>query len=452
MNQSTKRVQHESKLQILIQKINKYAYLETLTIVAMYLLVGYLINEKDICILHHDISYILILLSIITLFHGFENGLLALGVLALAMWFFYPIFEYIEFLVALMMTMIFSEFHYYWTKRIKEAEISANYRGTKLDELTKSFYTLKISHDQLEKNYVVKPMSIRNSVEQIINQNKIITKDKSIDDKNEQYYRNFLLLLEKSFSVTSGLILYKNDSTDDLLFSEETSSISYNSNSKHYALDEVFKDYLVDKALNNKQTIYVSDESGDPGLNSGGNSQYIAVIPSIQDGQVISMLVIETMPFMSFNRENLTSIAILLEYFSLEILASNKLATIDKLSIVENKEFRYEFSRLEHIYKKFNVNSIVLVLRLKSELQITRIYDIIVKMLRSLDMVARVDAQGIYYIVFLFPLHDKSAALGYLARLVSFIEEEQDKKFNHMTFSMSEIELLNKYLREDYDQ
>ncbi|MDQ7066885.1 MAG: hypothetical protein Q9M40_02155 [Sulfurimonas sp.] len=104
------------------------------------------------------------------------------------MWLLYPVFAYIEFLVALMMTLIFSEFHYYWGQKIKQAEIQANYRGAKLDELSKAFYTLKISHDQLEKNYVVKPMSIRNSIEYIINQKETIDADDTIRQQKRSLF------------------------------------------------------------------------------------------------------------------------------------------------------------------------------------------------------------------------------------------------------------------------
>jgi hypothetical protein len=73
-------------------------------------------------------------------------------------------------------------------------------------------------------------------------------------------------------------------------------------------------------------------------------------------------------------------------------------------------------------------------------------------MLRSLDMVTMIEENGIYYIVLLFPLHDNSAALGYLKRLIHILDEEKDKNFNYMTFDLSQTALLNKYLCEDYDE
>ena len=400
--------------------------------------------------LHGEISYILILLAIITLFHGFENGILSITIIAIAMWFNYPSFEYTEFLVALMMTMIFSEFHYYWTKKIKEAEINSTYRGTKLDELSKAFYTLKISHDQLEKNYVIKPMSIRHSIEYIIEKNRDIKDSETIFDKNREYYLSFLGLLEKSFNVQNALILYKHADDKEKLLDEKNAYLAYTTKSSNYEIKDIVDDYLVDRAISRHTPIYISDKSGEPTINSNYNSEFIGAIPALLENNVVCVLIIKKMPFMSFNRENLTSISILLEYFSIEIRKKHVLRNSNEISIVEDEEFRFEYARLRLLYKDFKTGSINLVIRVNNEVQATRIYEKVEKMLRSLDMVTMIENNEMYYIILMFPLHDKAAALGYLNRLLHFLDEEKDKKFDYMTFDMSQTKLLNKYLREDY--
>jgi hypothetical protein len=117
---------------------------------------------------------------------------------------------------------------------------------------------------------------------------------------------------------------------------------------------------------------------------------------------------------------------------------------------VPDESFRFEYARLYNLYLKYKVNSIVLVLRFDNELQSARIYEKIIKMLRSLDMATVVHESDMYYITLMFPLHDKAAALGYLNRLIESIKEEKDKNFTYMTFDMSQTKLLNKYYREDY--
>ncbi len=93
----------------------------------------------------------------------------------------------------------------------------------------------------------------------------------------------------------------------------------------------------------------------------------------------------------------------------------------------------------------------MLVLRITSELNAVRIYEKVLKMLRSLDMVAMVEENNLYYITLMFPLHDKAAALGYFNRLLGSLDDK-DKSFDYMTFNLSQTKLLNKYLREDYSE
>ena len=444
------RTQESTPVEKILKLVHDFAYAETIIILAVYLTIGYIIDPDDICILNGDVSFILILLSIITLFHGFENGILGVSLIALAMWLFYESFAYVEFLVTLLMTMIFSEFHYYWTQKINKAEIDADYRGAKLDELSKAFYTLKISHDQLEKNYVVKPMSIRNSIEEIIHQNRETDENDEIIDKNSDYYSNFLGLLEKSFNVQSSIIIYKKEGMSSELFSAKSTNVVLGSYTEDIDVKSVHKDYLIDKVIDRQIAVYVSDESGEPSATRDTDSDFIAAIPSDIEGELVAILGIKRMPFMSFNREILTSISILLEYFSIEIAKTDLLEKSDTLTIITDRDFRFEYSRLRHLYLKFKVDSIILVLRIDNELQATRVHERIIKMLRSLDMVTMVKENDLYYIILMFPLHDKAAALGFHNRLLFTLSEEKDKNFNFMTFSMNQNELLNKYLREDY--
>jgi len=442
------RTNIKSKVDQFLSLLHDHSYLETFTIMISYLIMGYLIDPKDICLVNGEVSYILIILTIITLFHGFENGILSVAIIALAMGIFYEIIPYLDFLVALMMTMINGEFHYYWTKKIDKAEISSNYSANKLDELSKAFYSLKISHDQLEKNYVVKPMSIRNSIEEIINMNLETDEHDEIEDKNYEYYKNFLGLLEKSFNVNSAVLIYKIGHNKDKLFSAETVNIVFGSYTEEVESEIILKDYLVDKSLAHQIPVYVSDESGEPTATLDTDSDYIAAIPSIVDRELVAILAIKRMPFMSFNREVLTSITILLEYFSIEIGHKDILDDLDTIKIVPEKDFRFEYARLRFLYLKHGVDSTVLIFKIDNELQSTRIYERVKKMLRALDRVTLVEENGFYYIVILFPLHDKAAAEGYYNRLMLFLKDD-DAKFDFMSFGMRENILLNKYLRED---
>ncbi|SFV53514.1 Extracellular Matrix protein PelD [hydrothermal vent metagenome] len=446
-----KRYHHHRKKLVnaygkLYKKIRKFSYIETIVLLALYFGFGYFVDPNDICMINGEVSYILILLSVITLFHGFENGVLAISVIAFMMWYFYDTFAYDEFLVTLLMTMIFSEFHFYWNKKIKIAEVETDYKTTKLQELAHAFYSLKISHDQLEKNYVVKPMSIRNSIEYILQKNLHIESE----DKQKQYYINFLELLEKSFHVNSGFIIYKDDIFSKDILTVKNAKMVTTQDNTDTDIDSILQDSLVDRAIDRQIPIFISDEEGNPDMSSNEDSDFIAAFPAVLHNNIIATLVIRRMPFMFFNRENLTSIALLLSYFSMEQRNANTLREYNFLPLVQDRDFQYEYYRLYNIYDNYQVESALMVLRLESELRTVRVYETISHVLRSLDKVVQLRNGGFYYIIVMFPLNDKSAALGFYNRLLNTLQDAIDKKFDKMIFSIYENDLLNKYLREDY--
>ena len=444
--QHNKRLDNILKNNRLIQFIQKFSYVETLLLISIFLIFGYFFSPDDICLTQENIPYLLILLAIITLFHGFENGILALGVIALVMWYSYDSFPYTHFLINLLMVMIFSEFHYFWTKQIKELKTSNEYTTTKLNELANAFYSLKISHDQLEKNYVLKPMSIRSAIEEIL-QNDIhnVTEEKL-------YCNNFLALLEKSFHLQSGFILYANNDMQDEYLTQENSQVCYGAISETYKEDEIFSEYLIDKAINRKQAVYVSDDEGNPTLkNKLEESKFLAAIPVVYNNKTLALLVIEKMPFMAFNRENLISLAILFEYLLITALKEKLLQQSKALLFIQEREFRYEYIRTALLYKKYNINSTLMVFKIKNEIQSIKIFEKVQQMLRSLDISTQYKSdKNLYFLFFLFPFNDKAAAIGFLNRLLLTLEDERDKKFEHMLFQINEENLLNKYIGDKY--
>jgi len=442
MTFNPKRTEDTLNINRLLQFLQKYAYLETLFLVAVFLTVGYLFSADDICFTQESVPYLLILLSIITLFHGFESGMLALGIIAIAMWLFYDSFPYVSFLVNLLMVMIYSEFHYYWTKQIKELRTNNDYKTVKLNELANAFYSLKISHDQLEKNYVLKPMSIRSAIEEILE------KRANKDVSQEEYFQDFLALLEKSFHMHGGFIIYPDELNNDQYLTEENANICYSATSERYLPNEIFQAYLVDKAINYKQAVYISDDEGNPAIRKDiDESQFLAAIPIVYDHKMLAVLVIEKMPFISFNRENLISLSILFEYLLISVLKQELLQESNALSFIEDKEFRYEYLRSTQLQKKYKTHSTVMVFKIEDEIQSLTILKRSQSMLRSLDLLSYYKSNNIYFILFLFPLNDESAALGFLNRLKNALKEKE-KEFDYMTFNVEQEELIKKYLSQ----
>ena len=425
----------------IVNYLQKHSFIETLLIIITYLVVGYFIDSQDICLIHSDIPYLIIILAIVTLFHGFENGILAISIIAAVMFFTYELFPYTEFLILLMMTLIYSQFHYYWTSKIKEAKVDADFKSVKLNELSRAFYSLKISHDQLEKNYVIKPMSIRNSLDSILTYHQQVLRDDTIFDKKAASFSKFLNLLQKSFGVQSAFILYHKDPNTTFTSTDDLKAV-YGEYTDKFPMKEIMENILVTKSLNRKMPVFISDEQGEPTLRNELDNKFIAAIPAIYEDQIIAMLVIEKMPFMAFERENLTSIAILLEYFSMELQKSLRYQFDPLIEFIDDTPFKYEVTRLTQLHNKFKVDSTFIVLKMYDELESLKLKDKIRKMLRSLDMISYYKHDGFYYLILLFPLQDKAAAEGFLGRLERSVTKE-DGEYYETIINISRIDLLH---------
>lgn len=426
MQIDSKRLKEKQDRQSFLYKLNQYRYLETLVLVFGYLLVGYLVNPDDICILHGKIAYILLVLSIITLFHGFESGMLAITVFAFSIYFGYDEFQYTQFFNAFMMTLIFGEFHYYWKRKLIKSKADTNYNALKLNELSRAFYSLKISHDQLEKNYVTRPMSLRNSMLDI----------KNLKGSKKEKFEEFLIILEKSFSVINADIVYDNKNA---LSIEDNNINIIASSDKNTKIN--LEDKLLEKCFNLQKPVFVSDEDIE-------KSDYLAIIPAINYNYMVALLLIKDIPFMSFNKENLTSIAILFEYFLDEMEKENFLAKRDEVRFIKDEDYRYDYLRMVDMYNLYNIDSSTIVIKTTNEITVKKLYPLIEKLLRSLDVVTLIQQKNTFYISILFPLADKSASDGFFHRLqLNAKSLNLDlKDIEHLTFSSKEIKTYTKYI------
>jgi len=406
----------------MLEKIHKYAYYETISMIILFLIIGFLASPDDVLFLDSRIPFLLIFLSIVTLFHGFENGMISVGIFAIVLAFAYDKFHYVEFLTSLMMTLLFSEFHYYWTKRISEAEADSDYRSIKLSELSRAFYTLKISHDQLEKNYMTKPMSLRNSLLSI----------KDLKGNKQEKFASFFNILEKSFHVNIGTIVAKkNEDIKDNVYTSVVAS--------EEAKEVDYEDTLIDKALQLKKPVFISEDVND-------NSLYIAVIPAIQQDTIVGMLLIERMPFLEFNKETLISISILFEYFFNEMKKQQILSLNNRLLVIEDENYKYEYFRLYEMKKLYNVDSSTFVIKTHNELLATRLYEKIDILLRSLDMVTMIKHKNRFYIAIFFPLAGKAVAMGFFNRLQNSMDDFNVDEIEYMSFGFDQIDIFEEYI------
>jgi len=380
------------------------------------------LSPNDPCILKHSTLPLAILLAVVTLFHGVISGLLAIVMIGIAMKFGYAQFDYRSFLGLLVLVLIFGEFHYYWNKVISKLEGEAAFNREKLQELGNAFYMLKISHDQIERSYIVKPMSIRNSIS-------AIKSEFYETGVRKDFYQNFINMLKKTFSIEEAVLVeLENDKT-------------YKTLAKSYDTEDFDpNDLLVKDAFEKQQPLYVSD----PKYHVG--SRYLAAIPSVVNNKVAGMFVIEKMPFVSFNKDTLVSISILIDYIFIESQKVFILKNMNAFFPQFGENFRFETYRLHTIWKQSGVLSSILVFRTSDDLTIHRIEEIMRKNIRTPEVFDRIEFNERHILAILFPFNDTAFIDGFMERINRVMDMESISGLESLQISISQLELLHSFV------
>jgi|AAUQ01.1.fsa_nt_gi hypothetical protein len=403
----------------------RYKYLETTILVLIYISIGSQIYPEDICMLKTQFAPTMFL-AIITLFHGLSAGLLAMALMGIVMKFSYSEFDYIYFLKELVLVLIFGEFQFLWNRKIELFATELRYTKEKLQELSDAFYALKLSHDQIERSYVIKPMSLRNALMKI----------REEFANNSQGYRpfeKFLVTLSKMIDIKSGFIVELKVDGRFKVLAKIGDELKIN-----------FNDLLIETALAKKMPIYIS-------MNGKYNvSDYIAVIPALVADKIRGLLVIEKMPFMSFNKDNLSSSAILLNYMFDEIYRVEVTSKMGNFLKLYSRDFRFEAYRLYNIDKYYKMTSTILVLRTANHLKYKVLLESIQKQIRALDSVSDIKLKdNIYVIAVLFIFAHKSSMKGFMERIHLYEKiYSKNRDVAHMIFSIDEVKLIEKFTVE----
>jgi len=350
-------------------------FLEITLIFVLLFVANYFFEPKDLLYFDKPINIYFYLLVVISLFYGLFPSLIFYFYYFFAEFItydkinFYTLSHYFIFL------FIFSEFMYYWTKKIEKLTEENKYLKHRVEEVGSAYYLLKISHDELEKNYILKPFSIREVLREI----KDLT-HKSLKDG----YELFMTLLRNLFKLEkAGLYIKENNNFILKTSLGEMKDIDLN-------------DPLVKEALESYTISYVGHLHDE-------KSKYLAVIPIISlTRELRGLFVIEEIPFFSLTKDNLITISLFLTYFinmisvithfkdvSLDPFIAKEIESLRLLSInyrVENhivifyirdkmeKVYIQKYLRGSDIYFEY-LDKLVVILPLTSSLGVMKFID-----------------------------------------------------------------------------
>jgi len=311
--------------------------------------------------------------------------------------------------------LVLGQFYHYWFKKIESIEAASLYIKERLNDANHAFYALKISHDTLEKSYVVKPVSLRSSFKEL----------ETLHFKDGSHFQYFLQLLEKSYNIEGASIALLHKGTYNTVASSNNKQTKLNLN-----------DPLVRSALQSAQTSYISQEEHKSSL-------YLSVIPiTNHEDTIIALLTINKMPFMEFNENTIIAITILFSYFLDQVKLQEHLKKYGTNSINTDQIFTYHYDKLFSLKNSYDIDSSTIIIKAENELVLKMLKKIISTSLRSLDRY-QVSKEQKNTILLLLPLTPTVIAETIIKKLQA---ELGSSKFEYMVFEINQKTHMRQYI------
>jgi len=384
---------------------------ELFLIAFVFFSIGYISNRTDPLLIKSGINIVLILVSVITLFYGLFAGIIVVFTVGMGFYYFYKPFPYNYFINNLVFMLIFSEFHFFWNRALKKLQKQNEYAELRFKELTRNFYSLKLSHDQLEKSYITKPNSLRNILQEI----------KSIYLNNPSTsYEELLTVIAKTYVIKkASLFKYENGKYENVASLGDKKHIDENSRVFKNAIETMSPSYL-SKFEDLKM-------------------DYLCIIPSSDSDENLRLiLIIEDMHFLQFNKDTIFSIWIVLNYFADFTSHVSSASDIIRKYTQCPVDVLVEIKRLASIRRKLEIKSLMLMIKVeKAGVATEDILSLVSKNLRSMDMTCY--KNNIIFV--LFPLVSYSS----LQPVIEKIENQLLERFSigEHGISFKVLEILN---------
>ena len=251
------------------------------------------------------------------------------------------------FMGGLVLSLVAGEFSDIWSSRLQRVREANIYLNERLESLTRRHYLLRLSHERLEQDLLVKPMTLRDSL-MAMRRSLANTPGRHPHDLPEAgtllnlLSQNCQLEIAAVHSVRDGQVAVK-----PVASLGEGKPLNPSDPLITFALDRRELCHIQTDALQNARTAYL-----------------VAAPLLAADGRCFGILVVERLPFLSLNAETLQFLNVILGYYSDSIGVPE--ASFEVLQLLLGQEcpvdFGAEILRLDHLFRISGIASSVAAL------------------------------------------------------------------------------------------
>ncbi|NOZ38070.1 MAG: hypothetical protein GXP11_08400 [Gammaproteobacteria bacterium] len=414
---------YRNRLEKLKPKPGWHAWFEMFLITAITLGLGAWSRPDDPFFIHSPFPWPLLGPVIVGLrygfFFGFISDLMVLAVLALSLrleWVELPVFPYDYAIGLTAIAMLVGEFRDVWRRRIERLQESNDYRQVRLNEFTRNYHLLKVSHDRLEQQVAGSGHSLREGLRFIRKK----LSSEPIDSLTPDLAQALLAMMVEYGNLQKVALFASQTDTGkhptNLLMTEPQAKLGTSDSLRH-------DDPLIRHCIKIRKLVSIHPEQVSNEETDNEHSQLLACVPLIDaENQLWAVLAIEMMPFFSFQKKTLRLLAILAGHMA------DLLNTHSVISSIADEDFAtlaMNLNRATYDQIEFGIPSVLLVFDIDtSDDGGQQFIELIQRMQRGLDIIVHSQREQQRQLIILLPLTDELGLAGYRQRLENLLKSD----------------------------
>ncbi len=383
---------------------------EAVILMALAVAMGLWLREEDPLTLIGTFRWVLLVPILLALRYGSLLGVF--GMLCLvASWFllkslgFYAGMDFPEstMLGGFVVILICGEFADMWRVKLMRADSAASYALERLQNLTQRYVLLRLSHDRLEENLLIKPYTVRDALVRL----RDLTLDES--DKVRLPAADDLIHMLAEYCQLQRAALYR--VVDGHIDDEPAAQLG-----EMRPLER--NNALLQHALEHQLLAHVQQHDHD----SNYHGQYLVAAPIINSGgALIGVMVIERLPFLSIHYENLQLLSVLLNFYADVVHAGDEVdGMLDRWPTMPFR-IASELAALVRLREGGRVDTSLTLFVADDSEQAGLILDALARGLRSLDLAWWVNDNAL---MIMMPMTGESSLEGFVLRTEKWLADE----------------------------
>ena len=387
-------------------------WLETVGITLLAPTFGTLLDSSDPFFLHSPFPWLWFGPLLVALRYGITKALTSVLLLAF-IWFGLSWngltednFPLNSMLGGVLMALIAGQFSSVWSNRLRRSDQLSHHATERIDQLSRAYFMVRLSHDRLEQNLISRPVTLRQAMIELRN---LMTKtDSALNAVTAAELMSILinycsLASAALYPVQNGRIL-----TEPLTKCGQDSPC-------------LPDDLLLRSAMESGHTAYQSADR----LREEQHSRYLVAAPmTASSGEMLGMLLVTDMPFMALHRETLQILGVLLAYAADHAEAAVHAGQLLKVYPDCPTIFGGELFKMVRLRRDLEISSAIMVINIAPHPRVEEICLMLERQLRGLDHGWRRNLGWSVQFVILMPFAGPAATEGYQARLGAVLHKQ----------------------------